>query len=140
MGFPYQFYVDEINKKYESYNRELVLAYTEWHRQIDEWCGKALVGLEQIILCKYPRYYKQPTQAQIDQFHDLLREQAKVWVRLQKRQTRPSSRMPLPKMGRPHQTMEIVLRTTALLSQGQMGSLHGLKKRKGLNLHQMPLR
>merc|ERR1711921_13169 len=36
------------------------------------------------ILCKYPRYYKQPTQAQIDQFHDLLREQAKVWVKLQK--------------------------------------------------------
>ena len=28
--------------------------------------------------------YRQPTQAQIDQFHDLLREQAKVWVRLQK--------------------------------------------------------
>jgi len=82
--FPYQFYIDEINKKYEGYNRELVLAYTEWHRQIDEWCTKALVGLEQIILCKYPRYYKSPTQAQIDQFHDLLREQAKVWVRLQK--------------------------------------------------------
>merc|ERR1712013_695072 len=40
------------------------------------------------------------------------------------------------KNGTPHQTMEIVLRTTALLSQGQMGSLHGLKKRKGLNLHQ----
>ena len=56
--FPYQFYVDQINKKFEGYNRELVLAYTEWHRQIDEWCGKALVGLEQIILCKYPRYYK----------------------------------------------------------------------------------
>merc|ERR1719206_12037 len=57
-----------------------------------------------------------------------------------KRQTQPSSRMPLPKMGRAHQTMEIVLRTTALLGQGQMGSLHGLKKRKGHHLHQMPLR
>merc|ERR1719376_1214849 len=113
--FPYQYYIDEINKKFEGYNRELVLAYTEWqrtnhwrslpipilhrrnqqeirrlqqrtrlaytewHRQIDEWCSKALVGLEQILLCKYPRYYKSPTQAQIDQFHDLLREQAKVW-------------------------------------------------------------
>merc|ERR1719309_1512544 len=52
--------------------------------QIDEGCTKALVGLEQIILCQHPRYYKAPTQAQIDQFHDLLREQAKVWVRLQK--------------------------------------------------------
>merc|ERR1719376_1284142 len=67
--FPYQYYIDEINKKFEGYNRELVLAYTEWHRQIDEWCSKALVGLEQILLCKYPRYYKSPTQAQIDQFH-----------------------------------------------------------------------
>merc|ERR1719354_1212700 len=44
------------------------------------------------------------------------------------------------KMGRPHQTMEIVRRTSALLGQGQMGSLHGLKKRKGHHLHQMPLR
>merc|ERR1719354_284631 len=33
---------EQIDKKFEGYNRELVLAYTEWHRQIDEWCGKAL--------------------------------------------------------------------------------------------------
>ena len=34
----------------------------------------------------YHQYFsfRAPTQAQIDQFHDLLREQAKVWVRLQK--------------------------------------------------------
>merc|ERR1711921_31086 len=82
--FNYQYYVQEIYKKYDAYNRELSMHYSEWHRQIDEWCTKALVGLEQIILCQHPRYYKYPTQAQIDQFHDLLREQAKVWVRLQK--------------------------------------------------------
>ena len=56
--FNYQYYVQEIYKKYDAYNRELVLHYTEWHRQIDEWCTKALVGLEQIILCQHPRYYK----------------------------------------------------------------------------------
>merc|ERR1712096_340936 len=49
-----------------------------------KWCTKAIAGLEEIILCKHPRYYKNPTQAQIDQFHALLRERAKVWVGLQK--------------------------------------------------------
>merc|ERR1712202_32423 len=83
-NFNYQFYVDEIYKKYNAYNQGLVFAYNDWHRQIDEWCTKAIAGLEEIILCKHPRYYKNPTQAQIDQFHALLREQAKVWVQLKK--------------------------------------------------------
>merc|ERR1712042_117437 len=83
-NFNYQFYVDENYKKNNAYKQGLVFAYNDWHRQIDEWCTKAIAGLEQIILCKHPRYYKHPTQAQIDQFHALLREQAKVWVNLQK--------------------------------------------------------
>merc|ERR1712183_1064555 len=41
-NFNYQFYVDEIYKKYNAYNQGLVFAYNDWHRQIDEWCTKAI--------------------------------------------------------------------------------------------------
>ena len=37
-----------------------------------------------VLFIKPYFHFRHPTQAQIDQFHALLREQAKVWVNLQK--------------------------------------------------------
>ena len=42
----------------------------------------AVIKTELRVRCYF--HFRNPTQAQIDQFHALLREQAKVWVHLQK--------------------------------------------------------
>merc|ERR1712042_182469 len=75
-NFNYQFYVDEIYKKYNAYNQGLVFAYNDWHRQIDEWCTKAIAGLEEIILCKHPRYYK--TQLKLKSTNSMLFSENKL--------------------------------------------------------------
>jgi len=77
-------YEEEIHRKCNVYTQELAYKYRSWKNQVEEWCHFAITGLEELIVCKMPKGHNggQPTQAEIEHFHHLLRVQAKEWIDL----------------------------------------------------------
>lgn len=75
-------HTDAIDAEVAKHTKALFEKVEAWKADVAAWKVKALAALKEEITCMYPRSWcgEEPTKAEIEAFHDKLREQAKKWI------------------------------------------------------------
>merc|ERR1712002_197757 len=75
-------HTDAIDAEVAKHTKALSEKVEEWKADVAAWKVKALAALNEEITCMYPRSWcgEEPTKAEIEAFHEKLREQAKKWI------------------------------------------------------------